>query len=252
MMKTILFCLLFVLAAAYSQAQTNIHSHNDYSQPHPLTNAIESRAWSIEVDVFLVKGDLLIGHSLKETSRKKTLQKIYLHPITNLFKQHKGQLSADPQYAPHLVIDIKQNGPEVLKALVEVLEPLRNYFDRSVNPKAVQIIISGDRGPIELWKDYPPFIQFDGRPYEIYDQNTLDKIAMISDNYFNYIETRTNRGDSLKIKQVVSKAHAVRKPMRFWGSPDNEAIWKFLVQCGAEILNTDKPKACRNFLEINL
>lgn len=240
-------CILCYLKSA--SAQGLIHAHNDYSRPIPLVEALESKAWSIEVDVFLVKGRLLVGHSLKETSKRKTLQSMYLNPILNLFKLHKDKISNDPAYSTHLVIDIKENGSEVLDSLVSLFNTLRNYFDRSVNPMAVQIIISGDRGSISRWKDYPSFIQFDGRPYETYDKAALDKIAMISDNYFKYIETRTNRGDSVRIKEVVAKAKELNKPVRFWGSPDNEATWKLLLQCGSEIINTDKPMACRKFLD---
>jgi Glycerophosphoryl diester phosphodiesterase family len=249
-MKNILVCLYVFCCLNSTSGQGLIHAHNDYSRPRPLVEALESQAWSIEADVFLVKGRLLVGHSLKETSRRKTLQSLYINPIINLFKQHKGRISSDPRYSTHLVIDIKENGPEVLDSLASLFNSLRNYFDRSVNPMAVQIIISGDRGSISKWKDYPSFLTFDGRPYEVYDMEAIDKVAMISDNYFKYIETRTNRGDSIRIKQVVAKAKEFSKPVRFWGSPDNEATWKLLLQCGAEIINTDKPLACRKFLEL--
>ena len=46
------------------------------------------------------------------------------------------------------MIDIKKNGEAVLAVLQQQLEKHPAVFNRSVNAKAVQIVISGDRGPI--------------------------------------------------------------------------------------------------------
>jgi glycerophosphoryl diester phosphodiesterase len=248
-MKKLAGVCLFFLFGLYAISQTNIHSHNDYAGPAPLADALESRAFSIEVDVFLTRHGLSVAHTLKEVERKKTLSALYLDPIIALFKKNKGYISGDTAYKTALVIDIKQNGKEVLGELVRILEPLRIYFDRSLNPHAVQVIISGDRGPFSDWKNYPRYIFFDGRPFEEYDKYAIEKLAMISDNYFKYLSARNNRGDSAKIKAVVQRAHQLNKPFRFWASPDNETTWKFLQDCGVDIINTDKPKDCRNFLD---
>ena len=244
---TILFFLAIILHAA--NGQVKIHAHNDYEKPVPLYAALEAAAYSIEVDIFLVKGELLVAHSLKETNKKKTLQSLYLNPIISLFKKHKGSVSADSSYKPSLVIDIKQNCPDVLKELVRIFKPLGAYFDRSVNPHAVQLIISGDRGPSAEWNNYPSYIYFDGRPFEEYSPAEIKKIAMVSDNYYKYLAQRTNLGDSIKIRTVVNKAHEWNKPFRFWASPDTEAAWKLLYRNGADIINTDKPVECREYFE---
>lgn len=244
-MRLIFF--LFLIHIFYPvNAQVKIHAHNDYDKPQPLLDALKQRVFSIEADVFLVRGELLIAHSIKETSRKKTLSSLYIEPIVQLFKKNNGAISEDSSYTTILFIDIKQNGTDVLQELIRVFEPLRFYFDRSVNARAFQLIISGDRGPISEWKNYPSYIYFDGRPYEEYDAEAIAKIAMISDNYYKYLSKR-NTGDIVKIKEVVQKAISINKPFRFWASPDTEAVWKLLKECGAAIINTDKPAACRTF-----
>ena len=246
-MKRLISLLALSIALCTAVAQVKIHAHNDYLKPFPLSDALQHRSFSIEVDIFLVKEQLLVGHTLKETTRKKTLNSLYINPIIALFKKHRGSISVDSSYKTSLVIDIKQNGTEVLKELVKIFQPLRAYFDRSVNPHAVQLIFSGDRGPISEWKNYPAYFFFDGRPFEEYDQDALDKIAMISDNYYKYLNSRNNSGDSIKLSAVVKKAHDWNKPFRFWGSPDTEPVWKLLKQSGADIINTDKPKECREY-----
>ena len=44
-----------------------IHSHNDYAQKRPFWGAYEAGADSIEADVFLVDGELLVAHSRNES-----------------------------------------------------------------------------------------------------------------------------------------------------------------------------------------
>jgi hypothetical protein len=243
--KRLISLLLLSIALCPAGAQVKIHAHNDYAKPVPLFDALQNNVFSIEADIFFVKGELLVAHTLKESTKKKTLSSLYINPIIGLFKKYQGSVSADSSYKTSLVIDIKQNGTEILKELVRIFEPLRTYFDRSVNPHAVQLIISGDRGPINEWKNYPSYIYFDGRPFEEYDQKAIDKIAMISDNYYKYLSPRNNNGDSTKIRVVVKKAHEWKKPFRFWGSPDTETAWKLLKESGADIINTDKVKECR-------
>jgi len=244
--KRLISLLILITALCTAGAQVKIHAHNDYAKPLPLFDALQHHSFSIEVDIFLVKGQLLVGHTLKETTKKKTLNSLYINPIISLFKKHQGSVSADSSYKTSLVIDIKQNGTEVLKELVRVFQPLGAYFDRSVNPHAVQLIFSGDRGPISEWKNYPAYFYFDGRPFEEYDQDAIDKIAMVSDNYYKYLN-RNNNGDIAKLSEVIKKAHDWNKPFRFWGSPDTETVWKLLKLSGADIINTDKVKECREY-----
>jgi len=245
--KRLISLLLLSFALCATVAQVKIHAHNDYEKPLPLFDALQQHSFSIEADVFLVKGHLLVAHTLKETTKKKTLSSLYINPIIGLFKKYNGSISADSSYKTSLVIDIKENGPQILKELVKIIQPLRTYFDRSINPHAVQLIFSGDRGPISEWKNYPAYFYFDGRPFEEYDQEALNKIAMVSDNYYKYLNARNNNGDSIKLSAVVKQAHDWNKPFRFWGSPDTETIWKLLKQCGADIINTDKLKECREY-----
>ena len=66
-MRLIIFFLFsFVSFDALSQAvaysQANAHSHNDYEQKNPFHEAYNEQFGSIEADVHLVDGTLLVGH----------------------------------------------------------------------------------------------------------------------------------------------------------------------------------------------
>ncbi len=62
-----MICIALALFAPLLQA----HSHNDYAQPKPLVGALEREFCSIEVDVFLVDGKLLVGHDRKDLVRER-------------------------------------------------------------------------------------------------------------------------------------------------------------------------------------
>jgi hypothetical protein len=244
-MKYMLLCILLIVTCFLSSAQPLIHAHNDYQKPEPLTNALRNKVFSMEADVFLVNNTLRVAHDKKELDTAPALRSLYVQPIIDLFGSHDGRISDDSSYAPALVIDIKESGEAVLAELIKLLEPHRSVFNRSVNAKAVQVVISGDRGPASKWTSYPSYIFFDGRPYESYDSATLQHIAFISDSYLNYI--RPTDSIDIRLQQLVEKVHRMNKPLRLWAIPDNAESWKHLHKLGVDIINTDKVAECRKY-----
>lgn len=258
-MKCLSLCILFTLTIFQSPAQPLIHAHNDYQKPEPLTNALHYKVFSIEADIYLSGNRLLVAHDLpampsagkpagnqgKDIAMLPTLDSLYLQPIIKLFRQHGGTISADSNYTTTLMIDIKDNGEAVIAELIKLLAPHRSVFDFSANAKAVQVVISGDRGPITKWVSYPSFIFFDGRPNEVYDSATLQRVAFISENW--WLLNIPADDNYTRLKQVVEKVHDTGKRIRFWASPDNPESWKKMQQLGIDIINTDKVEECRNY-----
>lgn len=243
-MKWLSLCILFILTCFFPFAQPFIHAHNDYQKPEPLSNALRNKVFSFEADIYLSGNKLLVAHDKNELPAARTLDSLYLQPIIELFRQHKGMISDDSNYTPVLMIDIKENGETVIAALIKLLSTYRSVFDRSVNKKAVQVVLSGDRGSISKWISYPSFISFDGRPYEVYDSATLQRVAFISDSYLNYISSQDNLN---RIEQLVKKVHSMAKLLRLWATPDNPASWNRLQELGIDIINTDKVTECRDY-----
>lgn len=236
------FFLLFIITVATAQP-SRIHAHNDYEQAAPLTNALRYQVFSIEADVYLYNNKLVVAHDTKELAVAPTLDSLYLQPIVGLFAKHNGRISGDSSYAPILMIDIKENGAAVLAKLLSMLQVHRSVFDRSINKLAVQIVISGDRGPITAWNSYAPMLFFDGRPYEVYDSATLERVAFISDGYANY------KDNTKAIEQAAVAIHSKQKLFRLWGYADTLAMWQQMLQWGIDILNTDKVQDCREFFK---
>jgi hypothetical protein len=246
-MKCLVALLFFIFCSCIGFAQPLIHSHNDYQQAEPLTNALRYKVFSLEADVYLVNGQLLVAHDKKELATAPTLEALYLQPIIAMYKKHRGRISADTAYAPVLMIDVKQNGKAAIAALAKLVMPYREIFDRGINAMAVQLVISGDRGNIADWKNYPSFILFDGRPYENYDSVTMRRIGFISDAYSNY--SKPADSTHYKLQRLAARVHAQHKLLRIWGTGDDAGWWKLQQQLGIDFINTDKVAACREFVD---
>ncbi|MBC3784572.1 phosphatidylinositol-specific phospholipase C/glycerophosphodiester phosphodiesterase family protein [Spirosoma utsteinense] len=220
-----------------------ILSHNDYAQSRPFTAAYEQRADYIEADVWVQNGKLVVTHDKPEVLAP-TLDSLYLTPIAALFSQYTDKVSPVRDYTFSLVIDVKDVASDVLPKLITALQERLPCFNRSANAKAVQIIISGNRPKIDTFLDYPLLIQFDGRPSEVYDEETLKRVALISDNFQSYSRWDGNGdlpdADRDKLKRVIKRAHSDNKPFRFWGTPDTPNAWKQLRKLGIDIISTDK------------
>jgi alkaline phosphatase len=193
--------------------------------------------------VYLRNGQLVVAHTAKDVAAAPSLDSLYLQPIIRLFQQHDGRITPSKIDAPILMIDSKESGEAVIAALIKMISPVRFAVDRSVNPAAVQVVISGNRGAVSTWASYPSYIFFDGRPTEVYDSATLQRVAFISDNYNNYV---SQQDSTSRIAALVTKVHGMGKLLRLWASPDNAATWSRLQQLGVDIINTDTVEECRD------
>lgn len=237
-MKAVLLAIGLILVIG-TEAQVKIFAHNDYAKPEPLVNAIRFQADYIEADVFPGKEKLYVAHHKYEIDSSVTLDNLYIQPIVAMMKEFPDSIKGKS-----LVIDIKEKGEETINMIIRQLNPYRQYFDRSMNKNAVQVIISGDRGEVNKWLDYPAFIYFDGRPYEQYSADQLSKVALISDSYYRYVST-SNPSDKSGLNAVIRQVHQANKPVRFWATPDTEKCWKSLIAMGVDVMNTDQVENCR-------
>lgn len=236
-----LYLIVSILPVSTALSQ-KIHAHNDYAQPRPFVNAYEQRADYIETDVWLLSGKLVVSHDTTEMGAP-TLDSLYLKPIAKLFAQYADKVSPARDYTFGLVIDVKTSPAEVLPKLLTALQERLTCFNRAANPRAVQVIISGNRPKIDTYLDYP-LLQFDGRPSEVYDDETLRRVALISDNFRSYSRWdgtgELPDADRDKLKRVIKRAHSDNKPIRFWAIPDTPNAWKQLKKLGVDIISTDK------------
>jgi len=224
--------LLFTTGSLSAQTQLPFtHSHNDYEQAIPFNHAFDKGFHSIEADVWLVDGQLLVGHDRQALRPDRTLESLYLAPLYKALRNKKTSREAPLQ----LLIDIKSEAISTLDALTTLLGKWHNKYPKN----KVVIAVSGNRPPVDRYASYPDFIRFDGRPGITYDAASLPKIALISDSYGNYVLKGTQTPDTAKMRRALEAAHALGKPFRFWAHPDNPEGWMRMIRVGADYLNTD-------------
>ncbi|MGB4769989.1 MAG: alkaline phosphatase family protein [Chitinophagaceae bacterium] len=234
---TVLLCLQFCV---YAQPLSKYfaHAHNDYEHEKPFEGAYQAGFASIEVDVHLRNGQLLVGHDLNDLKDSRTLASLYLNKISTL--QSNGSLRKI-----QLLIDIKTEAKSTLEAIVSQI----SAYPGLIQSGLVSFVISGNRPSADAYSSYPDHIQFDGRPWEKYLPEQLKKIALISDAYPSYLDRQTKMPDTVRIKSTITLAHQWGKPFRFWANQDTEAGWKFLVDLGVDCINTDQVVALSAFLK---
>ncbi|MEY4571242.1 MAG: hypothetical protein RLZ10_435 [Bacteroidota bacterium] len=244
------FVLIFNLQTLFAQElkrSPKAHSHNDYEQKRPFDLAIENTFGSIEADVWLKDNTLCVAHDAKDIQLDRTLENLYFNKLNTLLQNNKGRPYKD-QRELQLLIDIKSDAKSTLEELIGLL----NAYPSIKKSKYIKIVISGNRPVPAEYTQYPSFIFFDGRPNESYDKKSLKKLGLISDNYMKYSKWFGNGSISEKdkstLKAVIQKSHDLKKPFRFWATPDNENSWNLFMELGVDYINTDKVAELGAFL----
>ena len=240
---TILSLFLFGTFLCRSQVY-KVHSHNDYEQNVPFWKAISAGVYSIEADVFLKNGNLLVAHEPESITDSRTLKRLYLEPLKDFLDL--GPVNNSPL---QFLIDIKSDAEPTLDAIVTELKE----YPMITDSKDITIVISGNRPDSSQYYKYPDFISFDYQSLELIDDPTiLNKVGLISLSFRSFTDWngkgRLTKEDLEKVSQVVARAHAFGKPFRFWATPDSKTAWKAMVALGVDYLNTDHPFECVTYV----
>lgn len=230
----------------YTPAQ--LHAHNDYEKAMPFWNAYHAGFGSIEADIFLEKGALLVAHEKKQLNQHITLEKLYLAPLDSILKKYNGNIDTARARKLQLLIDIKTEAVPTLDTLIRLLEK----YPRITGSDKISIVISGNRPPVNTFTGYPSYLFFDGVFTQSYDAETLKRIALFSDNLKAY--TRWNgmgiipAAERKTIDSLVSVAHRLNKKIRFWNAPDIINTWYHLMRLHADWINTDHVAESASFM----
>src|SRR6266478_8362098 len=143
--------VLLGLAAAFGAEPTPLihaHAHNDYLHPRPLLDALDQGFCSVEADIFLIDGKLLVGHTRETTRPERTLQALYLDPLRERIKKNGGRVYPNgPEVA--LLIDLKTDWKTIYPVLRGVLKDYADIFSTFHGGKketnALTAIVTGNR-----------------------------------------------------------------------------------------------------------
>jgi hypothetical protein len=254
----ILFAVIQFNCLAQSTPLPNGFAHNDYRHKHPLYEALDNGFTNIEADIFLRHGKLIVAHVCPYFKHKRTLESLYLEPLLERVTQNNSQVYVGYNSPVTLLIDIKTGADDTYKALMPVLEKYRSMLSAYENGKvvyrAVSVVISGHK-PYELIKNEQnrlAFIDEDLRKVSC-DTVSSNVFTMASCKYSKLIKWDGSGAipgaEKKKLCALVAMAHKVGTKVRLWASPEKKAVWDELLNCGVDLINTDRLVTLKNYLD---
>ena len=247
-----IFFLLLYSTVASAQPFSHAHAHNDYEHDHPLFDALQNGFTSVEADIYLVDGKLLVSHT-QPIFTARTLDQLYLSPLDSIIKANHGKVYPGYEGPFYLMIDIKSDGQATYPVLKEAIAQYPTLFHSPAEAGPVIIFLSGNCPKEAVLKDLAAPVALDGRPGDIGKGYTPEVMPVISDTYGKW--SSWNGKDSpgpealQRIKDLAQRVHAEGKKLRLWAIPDNPYAWQELLEAGVDFINTDKLKELNQFLK---
>lgn len=249
-----------VSAQSQSLGLERAHAHNDYEHERPLFDALDHGFKSVEADIWLVDGELLVAHDQDQVQPGRTLRSLYLDPMQTVVAQNNGSVyKGDPDYFT-LLIDIKSDAVPTYRALHEELEGyeqmLTTFGPRGVRDDAITAIVSGNRPRDLMEQQRFRYAAYDGRLSDLGVATDQTFVPLISDNWTRNFSWSGDgpmpRKEREKLRSIVATAHSHVQRVRFWEtpevSPQREAVWQELLAARVDYINTDHLDALESFL----
>lgn len=260
-MRTTLVCgLVAVLAAAGALAQQTTtvplpraHAHNDYLHARPLLDALDHGFCSVEADINLVDGALLVAHSPKAAKPDRTLQALYLEPLRERVRANGGEVYPDgPPFS--LLIDIKTDPGPTYEALHAVLTQYADILtvcrDGETTPGAVTVLV--DNADKFIAAQAERYACIDGRFGHLDANPPAALVPWVSGNWRSSFvwkgEGPMPEDEKARLREYVARAHEQGRKIRFWGLPRKESLWREVYDAGVDLVNADDLPGLRDFL----
>ena len=238
-----------------AQPHSRAHAHNDYEHERPLLDALDQRFCSVEADIHLVDGQLLVGHDRNQVRPDRTLEKLYLDPLRERARRNGGRIYRDgPDF--YLLIDFKSGAEETYRILRDVLLRYTSILTRfgydSTERGAVTIVISGHRPRETMAAEAVRYAAVDGRINDLDSGSSTHLVPWISDNWTANFKWRgiglMPEEDRIKARTIIEKAHAQGRRVRFWATADSPEVWGELLDLGVDFINSDHLSGLAAFL----
>ncbi|EWC45307.1 hypothetical protein DRE_00706 [Drechslerella stenobrocha 248] len=255
-----------------------IHSHNDYWQEVPFYKAISVGAISVEADVYLRDGDLLVGHEEAALSPNRTLRSLYINPIIETLERqnpeskytnetHCGIFDQSCHRSLYLWVDVKEQPEKIWPIVVAQLAPLRErdwltkWDGKKIIPGLVTVISTGRAtykvvvGNKTRPRDYfvdAPLLEV-GTPAEpkekdgktpLYDRSTSIFAVGHLGEAVGRVQSKLTGPQLKKVEQLVKNAHSRGLQTRIWDTPGwssqrRRNVWRQLADIPVGLLNVD-------------
>ena len=260
MPRRFVVCLTLITACAAACSAEPVplvhaHAHNDYVHKRPLLDALDRGFCSVEADVFLVDGQLLVAHGRSQVKPERTLQALYLDPLRERVKEHGGYVyPGGPEFT--LLIELKANWRTSYPALREILKQyagmLTTFKAGATETNAIRVIITGHRSREMFAGESVRYAALDGDLADLESGTPADLIPWISAEWAPNFKWRgagpMSESDQIKLRRIVATAHQQGRRVRFWGAPDQPIFWAEMLTNGVDLINTDNLEGVQKFL----
>ncbi|HEX7301444.1 phosphatidylinositol-specific phospholipase C/glycerophosphodiester phosphodiesterase family protein [Lentzea sp.] len=240
------------------------HAHNDYEHTRPLFDALAEGFTSVEADIYLVGGELLVAHDPEDLDPSRTLRSLYLDPLRDRVLRNHGVYHGFRDF--QLLIDIKTEGESTYAALDELLRSPKyaflwtRYTLGRVWHGPVTAVVSGNRPRATMQAQRTRVAFYDGRIADTSDLgpgSDARLTPLVSDNWtklFSWTGAGPMPADErAELRSIVRTAHRAGQRVRFWATPDvpgpeRDAVWRELVAADVDHVNTDDLEGLADFL----
>lgn len=237
------------------------HAHNDYEHDRPLYDALHHGFTSVEADVWLVDGELLVGHDREDVQPGRTLESLYLDPLEQQAARRGGTVYAGYDGVFQLLIDVKSEAAPTYRAIHEELREhqriMTTFAGGTVRPDAVTAVISGNRDLALMQSQEVRYAGYDGRMPDLSSGLPASDLPLLSDNWTKHFTWQgvgpMPAAEREKLHDVAERAHEAGYRLRFWATPDldlpnREAVWTELLDADVDHINTDDLEGLEEFL----
>jgi hypothetical protein len=258
MLRLLIVPTLLLATMVQAQVLPQGHSHNDYRRSRPLHKALDHGFMSVEADVHLRRGRLLVGHDGFFLRRRRTLERLYLQPLYQLAREqafrsvHAG---GPPGFV--LYIDVKRGCPDLPDTLIAQLaryEQMLTIWDGGVRRQgAVNVIVRACDRETEWLARERRWFYFEGRKHHLggaHDAEVISRVGMP----LRRITRWRGRGempavDREALRALVAQAQAEGRQLRFWAATNRPAVWRTLLDEGVEVINVDRIRRFARFMD---
>lgn len=237
------------------------HAHNDYEHEWPLLDALDHGFTSVEADVWLVDGKLLVAHARDDVLPTRSLERLYLSPLEALSNRHDGSIYPGGDGGFELLIDVKSKAGPTYAALDHLLRQhpglLTSFTGDQTHRRAVTAVVTGHRDRATMAAQPLRYAGYDGRLSDLVSQAPASLMPLVSVDWtgeFTWDGTGPMPAEEeQRLRDIVATAHAHGYDLRFWGTPDEPGparatVWRTLVDAGVDRINTDDLAGLREFL----
>lgn len=248
LLKIAAIALAFTFVLFRSAAQQVLycgHSHNDYVHQHPLFDALGNGFKSVEIDVWLHHGKLVVDHEGTGLDSKKDFEELYLRPVSERVKQHGGWVYDADSTPTIFMVEFKNDGEACYLKLKELIAKYKGLFcDRYGHGGPVKILITGNKPWKTLLQGNELYATADGNISQSADSTPAYILERVSDPYGNFFTWR-GKGtmpalQKERLDSLVKIAHEHNRQIRFYALPQNEKVWKAMMDAGVDWINIDK------------